>query len=100
MREPVPATRVTDSDAVLALRQPGAFSINESGSHIFCECPCGCGSHMHLPLCTGTKVDRAWLWDGRRDAPTLNPSIRDLGGCKFHGYLTAGVWTFEADSGA
>jgi len=77
----------------------GSFAIKADGTYILCICPCGCGSTMNLPLCQGEKVDRAWLWDGNREKPTLEPSIRDLSGCRFHGFLRAGVWTFTEDSG-
>lgn len=63
-------------------------------------CPCGCGHLISLPIAIGEKLDHYWQWDGNREQPTLQPSIRRLDGCRFHGYLTAGVWTFCSDSGA
>lgn len=71
----------------------------EEDLRILCECPCGCGSFMNLPINVGEKVERKWLWDGNRERPTLHPSIRDLSGCRFHGHLNNGVWTFCGDSG-
>ncbi len=38
-----------------------------------------------------------WTWDGNKDAPTITPSIRVLGGSGqpdvWHGFLTAGKLT-------
>lgn len=34
----------------------------------------------------------SWNWDGNWENPTLTPSINCQGGCRWHGYLTAGVW--------
>lgn len=101
--EPVPATLVSDPDSLLKEGStPGAFWIAESGTYIRLQCPCGCGTHMRLPLYpegTPHPPVAAWSWDGNRTHPTLLPSIRDLSGCRFHGHLTSGVWTFQPDSG-
>lgn len=79
---------------------PGSFKIKEDGTYILCECPCGCGMLMNLPIYSDQKtVNPSWHWDGDREKPTLSPSIRDLAGCKFHGFLQQGVWTFCPDSG-
>ena len=43
----------------------------------------------YLPVCTGHKVDKAWLWDGNEDAPTLTPSIHCIG--HWHGWVRAGM---------
>lgn len=45
----------------------------------------------------GTSGSPDWLWDGNKQAPTLAPSIRRMGGCAFHGYLQAGVWNSAGD---
>jgi hypothetical protein len=59
-------------------------------------CPCGC----HLP-CLSFRyagVDRpSWIWDNNREKPTLTPSINNPDGCKWHGYLTAGVFVPTPD---
>jgi hypothetical protein len=99
MAEPVPAVYVANLNTLPDPVIAGSFCVNENGTYFLCVCPCGCGSMLNLPICTGTKVDRAWLWDGNREKPTLSPSIKDLGGCFFHGVLTQGVWTFTGDSG-
>jgi len=55
------------------------------------RCPCGCGYQSWLPI---DQEQRGWDWDRNRDAPTLTPSILQSGmPCKWHGYITAGVWT-------
>lgn len=103
-RPAVGATFVVDTHQVLDAEQPGLYTFTESGGikRIFCKCPCGCGGHMHLPIYKAGEVKpavSAWEWDGNVDSPTLNPSIRDLSGCKFHGHLRGGYWTFCDDSG-
>ncbi|MCI0433881.1 MAG: hypothetical protein L0271_09525 [Gemmatimonadetes bacterium] len=76
---------------------PGAFTFAENDSHLIYGCPC-CGEPRAVPIFTGTKVEKAWLWDGNREAPTLSPSIRHRGdlctppACSWHGWLRAGVW--------
>ncbi len=79
--------------------QPGDHCVDVKGDYILCECPCGCGSFMNLPIATGPKQERKWQWDGNREMPTLAPSIRDLSGCRWHGFLERGIWTPCGDSG-
>jgi hypothetical protein len=43
----------------------------------------------YLPVCTVNKADKAWLWDGNLDAPTLSPSIHCIG--HWHGWVRAGT---------
>jgi hypothetical protein len=59
----------------------------------------GCGSLGSLPI---RRFDEhpSWVWNGNLEQPTITPSIRRLDGCKFHGFLTDGVWSFCGDSGA
>lgn len=77
-------------------REPGAFEIRgvagEGG--IAFRCPCGCGREGYCPFRNAEDVDRhpTWEWDGNREAPTLTPSILFIGGCQWHGFLTAGEW--------
>lgn len=54
-------------------------------------CPCGCGMVGHVSV-NKTKEQGAWQWDGNTEKPTLTPSILHTSGCKWHGYLTAGIW--------
>jgi hypothetical protein len=62
-------------------RQPEAAS--EGGLHF--KCPCGCGALLGVSF-----GPNGWTWDGNRDKPTVTPSIRDMAGCLWHGFLTAG----------
>jgi hypothetical protein len=65
-------------------------------------CPCGCGQAAIIPVYRVGEpkpAPNAWTWDGNLETPTLAPSIRDMAGCKFHGHLRGGFWSFEADSG-
>lgn len=101
---PVVARGVKTLDEVFEQAGPGVFFIYEDGHHIYCECPCGCAAHMRLPIHDTPEQPApanrpSWWWNGDRDKPTLRPSIRDTAGCRFHGHLTDGVWTFEHDSG-
>lgn len=81
----------------------GDHAVNADGTRILLVCPCGCGGLMDLPIYREGQpkpAPNAWLWNGDRQQPTLTPSIRDLSGCRFHGFLTGGVWTFCSDSGS
>ena len=101
MSTAVAATLVDDIYAEPAVA--GAFlpPILDALSGLFhCICPCGCGAYRALPIYTGKKPSYvSWSWNGNVEKPTLSPSIRDVSGCKYHGHLTDGVWTFCADSG-
>ena len=85
--------------------EPGSFYFRDvaPGAQRFlsCRCPCGCGGLFSLPIGEGVKPAQSpsWHWDGQRERPTLSPSIKDLGGCRWHGYLQAGVWKPCEDSG-
>lgn len=54
-------------------------------------CPCGCGSIGH---CAVEKHGNhpMWTWDGNKEKPTLSPSIQRTHGCKWHGFLRAGIF--------
>lgn len=80
---------------------PGSFDFSLGGDMrrgfhgLLFVCPCGCGDIGHLPLRIPPVVvaqQPSWDWDGNEEQPTLTPSIRKLDGCKWHGYLTRGVW--------
>lgn len=78
----------------------GAFAINEAGTQIGFGCPCGCGVLRVLDIGEQKPEARpSWSWDGNRDTPTLSPSVRFVGDCKWHGFLQAGVFTPCGDSG-
>lgn len=96
------ARRVEQRDDLLTSTHDlndGAFFVDETGHRFHCICPCGCGAYMSLPINDTPGTHPSWSWNGDLEAPTLTPSIRDLGGCFFHGFLTGGIWTFCGDSG-
>lgn len=76
--------------------QPGAicFVIRQSSPEIVqgieFKCPCGCGRDGYLPL--KPRPSPSWEWDGNREAPTLKPSVLQVGGCRWHGWLRNGEW--------
>jgi hypothetical protein len=92
---PVKATLVDDTDNGV----PGAFEFaNYQGevAGIIYVCPCGCGSQGYLRLRGAPRPPEeagrpSWIWDGNREAPTLDPSVHHVG--HWHGYLRAGFWT-------
>lgn len=95
----VQATRVHDFFAEGAEHLAGAFDITglvgHEGLHsILFVCPCGCGEIGNLPLNIIVDPSRnaSWDWDGDEVAPTLKPSVQRMGGCRWHGFLTKGVW--------
>ena len=51
-------------------------------------CPCGCAKVRSVPV----KGERKWNWNGDRELPTLTPSIKIVGECNWHGWLTKGEW--------
>ncbi len=55
----------------------------------FC-CPCGCKTISFLPIKPGYHAQ--WHWDGNEGQPSLTPSVQKLRPCKWHGYLTKGIW--------
>lgn len=97
-------------DSREALSQPGDFFIEQTRPDsptkfdFYYICPCGCtGRHQFstgspfelIYVATGEKISSHWQWDGNTDRPTLSPSIhsvKERGGCGWHGYLRAGVW--------
>ena len=59
------------------------------------RCPCGCGREGYLPF-AGIERDvpgaPEWEWDGNQLTPTLSPSVLQVGGCRWHGWLRNGEW--------
>lgn len=53
-------------------------------------CPCGCGSYGGVAVAGDATKHPIWQWDGNLESPTIQPSIRFLGGCGWHGFLTNG----------
>jgi hypothetical protein len=80
---------------------PGAFKWwrrEEGGppTRLTFLCPCGCGTPAGVAVAKDMN-DRGgnhpvWQWDGNIEKPTITPSIQIIGGCGWHGYLTAGVF--------
>ncbi len=57
------------------------------------RCPCGCGSIGSLDFRNDNPDQHpSWTWDGNQEMPTLTPSVLKNSDCRWHGYLTAGVW--------
>lgn len=99
LRPPVQATRYQGD--ILECKIPGAFYIDVNPLSFKCICPCGCGTFMSLHIyydSTPKPAYTAWSFNGDLLKPTLDPSIRDLAGCHFHGWLRNGEWSFAADS--
>lgn len=70
----------------------GEYKIVGDSDIVFC-CPCGCGTVVSLPIGTNSLDKRKpWGWNGNKEKPTLTPSILFLSGCKWHGFLTDGVF--------
>lgn len=68
---------------------------NDEPDELFClyfTCPCGCGRVHAIPVHSGEKLDGHWLWNGSKEKPTLTPSILATVGCRWHGFLTDGVF--------
>jgi hypothetical protein len=54
-------------------------------------CPCGCGNIGHAAVRPGYGGS-CWTWNGNREKPTLTPSIQKTSACRWHGFLTDGVF--------
>ena len=69
------------------------------GVGIIMNCPCGCNDELFVPFknpLDGLPSDyhERHTWERSGDQPdhlTLQPSIRRIGGCNWHGYITDGV---------
>lgn len=60
-----------------------------SGLHFVC--PCGCGAVLGIAFRNPDgQTGPLWQWNGSRDKPSTTPSVRRIGGCEWHGYLTDG----------
>lgn len=60
------------------------------------KCPCGCGANLGVAV-AADPADRGgnhpiWQWNGDLEKPTVTPSIQYLDGCRWHGFLTDGVF--------
>ena len=61
---------------------------------MFLFCPCGCGPAGIIPFDNYKAPDNdpIWTWNGNEEKPTLKPSIFRTSGCKWHGWLTDGIF--------
>jgi len=53
-------------------------------------CPCGCGAYLGVSVSGDESKHPVWEWDRNFEKPTIKPSIRFIGGCNWHGFLTEG----------
>lgn len=70
------------------LEQPGDFHFVHGG--LVFKCPCGCDDTLSVNF--ERPNEPKWTLNGDRTSPTVRPSIRRLGGCHWHGFLTDGQW--------
>lgn len=88
----VAATQTVFDETDGKVGPPGAIAYPADMSGMWFLCPCGCGRHGWLPFRSHTSGHPSWEFDGNAEAPTLTPSVLQVGGCQWHGYLRAGVW--------
>ena len=90
-----------DDPSITVVTPPGSFQYFETVDRpgvpagIIFRCPCGCADTGSIKFDTVPKAsgdDQRWHWDGNREQPTLTPSLNKTWGCKWHGYLTGGVF--------
>lgn len=67
------------------------------GASLMFGCPCGCGELGLVAVSTAGQQQLAdgrpcWAWNGSRERPTLRPSIQLTVGCRWHGWLTDGLF--------
>lgn len=75
-----------------AIPKPGAFWWQgDPPTRMSFVCPCGCGSIGGVGV-GPAQAPAVWEWNGDMDKPTVRPSILFLSGCKWHGFLTDGVF--------
>jgi len=80
------------------MKNPGDFIYTHNQAGQICGliemCPCGCGKHggVNFRIDGDTRKPPLWDWNGNEESPTLTPSILRLGGCKWHGFLTDGIF--------
>lgn len=93
----VKARRVNDFDVLETENVPGTFMFTtryDADGHagMIFVCPCGCGELGSLSFLNAKDDHPRWSWNGDEDKPTLKPSIMKTTGCKWHGWLTEGVF--------
>jgi len=62
------------------------------------HCPCGCGQRIQLSL-TQSRRPRWVVLTDWLSRPTVNPSIRQLSGCKSHFWIKRGQIEWCKDTG-
>lgn len=71
---------------------PGSCEWYAENKAITFTCPCGCGTVHSIRTDRDVKKDGGWLWNGNTEKPSLTPSIQATTPCRWHGYLTDGVF--------
>lgn len=85
---------ITEGDGL----KPGAYEHVVNADAECCgfdfRCPCGCGTLGYLPLSNAPDKEAGphWKLTGTLEVPTLQPSVQQMGPCKWHGYLVNGEW--------
>lgn len=70
------------------MNAPGDFSFDDEFTHLYIILP-GNKNPDAIPIQRGRDGGpRVWGWDGNEDAPTLTPSIHEVG--HWHGFLRSG----------
>lgn len=74
-------------------KAPGEFWFSgEPPTRLTFVCPCGCGAIGGIMVGGDPTKHPVWQWNGNLEKPTTTPSIKFVGGCEWHGYLTDGVF--------
>ena len=85
---------VADGKPISEVLAPGAawWSHKADGTPqvLHFVCPCGCGTEGGCPVYAGSG---GWTYIGLKEMPTLQPSVRMISKCGWHGFLTNGIWT-------
>jgi hypothetical protein len=82
-----------DPPGTFCWRQQGPGVGTPGGRYILYVCPHGRG-YCGVPIRPNHLANGAgWTHDGNDDRPTLSPSVNCIGGCGWHGFVTAGEMT-------
>ena len=68
-----------------------AKGLNGQIAQLRFTCPCGCGDVISIPVVDGYGCK--WGWNQDTAKPTLTPSILRTTQCRWHGFLTNGIFT-------
>jgi hypothetical protein len=80
------------------IENPGDFYISSPTDNsqtldirtLFFQCPCGCKTMAQVAI--SLDDSNAWMWDGNEERPTITPGISIIGGCRWYGRLTNGIF--------